>query len=300
MSDTPQGPGWWQASDGSWSPPASHPDPVHRAQHDDPAAAKPPWWRRRWVIVAGVVLVLLAVAGAISGGEDGATDTADGSPTTSTTADSGTTTSEDPAPTTTEATATTAESTTTTTSSTTTTTTTAPPAEPIVYTGSGSQVVQVDVPDDYLAAAISHQGRSNFAVVSYDTAGNRLDLIVNEIGDHLGTHLVPERPGALEVTADGTWNITFLPPELLRRATEPTIGGRGPDVVVVSDLDLSGLVTGTFRHSGESNFAVIGWSDDDRNLLVNEIGVYEGQAVVSADTILFEVQADGDWVIQLG
>lgn len=313
MNDTPQGPGWWQASDGKWYPPESHPGSAPVAPQTVPEAGasgpgdpqRPVWWKRRWVIVTAAVVVLLLVVSAVSGGdeepaseEDAAAD--DGATSTS---DPGATTPDAPAPTT-EVTTTTAAPTmttsTSTTTTTTTTTTTAPPREPIVYTGSGSQVLQVDLPDQYIGAAISHQGRSNFAIISYDSAGNRLDLIVNEIGDHLGTHLVPERPAALEITADGAWNITFLPPELLRRATERTITGRGPDVVVVADLNLSGLVAGTFRHSGESNFAVIGWSETDRDLLVNEIGPYEGQSVVAADTMLFEVQADGDWEIGLG
>lgn len=45
MSDTPQG-GWWQANDGKWYPPETHPDHVPSA--DDDLAAGPPaagWWQ---------------------------------------------------------------------------------------------------------------------------------------------------------------------------------------------------------------------------------------------------------------
>ncbi|MCL4448196.1 MAG: RDD family protein [Actinobacteria bacterium] len=33
MSDTPQGPGWWQSSDGNWYPPELHPDPNYVKQY---------------------------------------------------------------------------------------------------------------------------------------------------------------------------------------------------------------------------------------------------------------------------
>jgi hypothetical protein len=39
MSDTPGGPGWWEASDHKWYPPETHPDPEHRRQY---AAASAP------------------------------------------------------------------------------------------------------------------------------------------------------------------------------------------------------------------------------------------------------------------
>ena len=33
MSDQQTGPRWWQASDGRWYPPESHPDPAYRSEH---------------------------------------------------------------------------------------------------------------------------------------------------------------------------------------------------------------------------------------------------------------------------
>jgi type IV pilus assembly protein PilA len=42
MSDAPQGPGWWQASDGRWYPPTSAPAPGRTAWADDVLPAGPP------------------------------------------------------------------------------------------------------------------------------------------------------------------------------------------------------------------------------------------------------------------
>jgi hypothetical protein len=45
MSDSTQGPGWWQASDGKWYPPDQHPDlgaPTEAVEATPPTAAMPP------------------------------------------------------------------------------------------------------------------------------------------------------------------------------------------------------------------------------------------------------------------
>jgi hypothetical protein len=86
MSETQQGPGWWQASDGKWYAPEQHPDPAMslppldlRPQPTAPppitqapmtpfgspggADNKKPWWRRWWAIATAAIVALAAVAG---------------------------------------------------------------------------------------------------------------------------------------------------------------------------------------------------------------------------------------------
>lgn len=93
MSDSAQGPGWWQASDGKWYPPESHPSysappppgpslpqtpPAQPVQsyHDLVQAAPParkqkkPWWRRWWAIAIGVIIVIAVIAAIASPAED--------------------------------------------------------------------------------------------------------------------------------------------------------------------------------------------------------------------------------------
>ena len=86
MSDSSQGPGWWQASDGKWYPPEQHPQaastlppptqrPVPQAPITPPPAITPfgspggrskrSWWRRWWVIAIGVVIAVAVVAGIV-------------------------------------------------------------------------------------------------------------------------------------------------------------------------------------------------------------------------------------------
>lgn len=97
MSDTPGGPDWWQASDGKWYPPETHPNysppplppPAAPAMTGSPSTAPPPvtatspvivpsnpWWKRWWAFAIGVLVVIGAVAAvAGGGGDDDAADT---------------------------------------------------------------------------------------------------------------------------------------------------------------------------------------------------------------------------------
>jgi hypothetical protein len=123
MTDQPQGPGWWQASDGNWYPPATAPLP-------EPPPSKPnPWQRFRGVpfwaqILTWVVLafIILGVIGAAAGSGDKKKTVAAGSSSSSSSSSASTTT-------------TTTKPTTTTTKPTTTTTTTVPtttlPPQPV-------------------------------------------------------------------------------------------------------------------------------------------------------------------------
>lgn len=99
MSDSSQGSGWWQASDGKWYPPETHPDyqppgtlapPSSEPTLPQQAAAAPtqpaveyatpgpiaspddkkPWYRRWWAITLGVLLVLGVIGAIVSPPED--------------------------------------------------------------------------------------------------------------------------------------------------------------------------------------------------------------------------------------
>ena len=91
MSDTSQGHGWWQATDGKWYPPESHPDyrpsapsqsasvlpPAAQsyAQHTNPVVVVPtqpkkPLWKRWWFIALAVAIALIVIAAVASPKED--------------------------------------------------------------------------------------------------------------------------------------------------------------------------------------------------------------------------------------
>jgi len=137
-----------------------------------------------------------------------------------------------------------------------------------------------------------------------DGDGNDLDLIVNEIGNYTGTHPldITDAQGALsalQVVADGNWTIVV---KVMQKATHFTgsASGKGSNVLLAAPDTITGLATATITHKGSSNFVVKAYTSDDSDLLVNEIGNYNGQVILPDGTLVFEIIADGTWSIKLG
>ena len=72
--------------------------------------------------------------------------------------------------------------------------------------------------------------------------------------------------------------------------------GESDDVVLVFDFSDSGGAA-TLTHNGDSNFAVWAWGSTGRDLLVNEIGAYDGTVLVESGLVTWDVSADGDWTV---
>lgn len=172
--------------------------------------------------------------------------------------------------------------------------------EPIALKGHGQKVTDKFTPPGALTTIhLTHDGDSNFAVFAYDAAGKKT-LLVNEIGHYSGTHLLDgsDAPLFLEVQADGNWTVEIKP---LAVSSQPldSFDGQGDMVSDVFQPSASGAVPYTFTHTGESNFAVYLVCAGGRDLLQNEIGAVNNEAVVTfgEPPCLWEVQADGKWTI---
>lgn len=141
---------------------------------------------------------------------------------------------------------------------------------------------------------ITNSGDSNFIVEVYE--GDELvDIIVNEIGNYSGTVLI-DHSGAfdLEIKSSGSWNITSSG---LTVDDTTSFSGRGDCVTGITSHSGGNW---HLTHNGESNFIVheYGISKGHMDLIVNEIGIYDGVVKIdSGDNIFFEVLADGDWTI---
>lgn len=233
-----------------------------------------------WAWVVGGVVILALIVNAVGGGDDSSPDGAaptvseTDAPVADATEDTATEDAPDPEP---------AEE-------------TQPAAlfEPIVIEGSGNDVIDVPVvTDDTVVGTFTHEGSSNFIVTSYDQSGDRISLLVNEIGSYQGT--VPfnfqQSPAELEITASGPWTLTIS--DLLEQPayTGSLVTGSGDDVLLVS-TDSNRL---TATHDGSSNFIILGWGER-RSLLVNDIGSYEG-TVRLGDAVALEITADGNWTL---
>lgn len=173
--------------------------------------------------------------------------------------------------------------------------------ENMVYSGSGDSVVSIELPDgaDQIAiATISHSGSRNFTVWALDSGMNEQDLMVNQIGNYSGTvafNLRGNDTTALEVNADGKWTITLRSVLTLKEFSGSEVSGAGDDVLIYrGDAGVA-----TIAHNGSRNFTI--WTYGDRSdLVVNEIGAYNGSVRWSAGPSLVVISADGKWSVAVG
>lgn len=80
-----------------------------------------------------------------------------------------------------------------------------------------------------------------------------------------------------------------------------TIDGQGDSVVRIPPRYRQCLAVG-LGHTGKENFIVTAndYQGNYLELLVNDIGIYEGVSLWSRDYAILEIKADGQWVIVFG
>ncbi|MDY6931833.1 MAG: hypothetical protein SVJ22_07990 [Halobacteriota archaeon] len=183
-----------------------------------------------------------------------------------------------------------------------------PTPEPIALSGTGQEATSKFSLEKGLSIfRMSHDGGSNFAVWLLDGEGDKIELLVNEIGEFDGSKAVSIKKQGdciLDVSADGSWTITIEQPRPSTAPSAPkTLNGKGQQASEVFYLD-KGLARFEMTHDGDSNFAV--WLLDDEGdnveLLVNEIGEFDGSKAVSISKggiYLLDISADGNWEISI-
>jgi hypothetical protein len=163
--------------------------------------------------------------------------------------------------------------------------------QPVKYSGRGDKILSIKKPGSSGIgfAKFTHSGSANFVVW---TVGSN-ELLVNAIGKYSGTVLFDAQDGAdtnrLKIQADGAWTLTLLPIESVRKF-QGTITGKGDDVVLY--LGSGGVAT--ISHRGQANFIVRTWGQSGPDLLVNEIGNYDGEQLFT-EACIVEINADGAW-----
>jgi hypothetical protein len=170
-----------------------------------------------------------------------------------------------------------------------------PSFDPVTESGTGDSVIELPAAQGIITA--SHNGSSNFVLTVLDSGNAMSELPVNVIGSYEGTTAygmdeLSEDAAALEILADGDWEITVAPvtdaPEF---SDSQAAQGNGVFLYTGGSADWA------LTHDGESNFAVIYVSDSlfGSELLVNEIGPYEGTVAVTSGPGVVLVMADGEW-----
>jgi hypothetical protein len=175
-----------------------------------------------------------------------------------------------------------------------------PIPEPISVSGSGDDVVDIEKWDGPAIARISYSGGSNFVVWNYDADGDKIDLLVNTVGNYEGTRpldfLDTEHTARFQVESSGEWEITILPlAEIRTEAVPGNFAGNGDEVIYLDGTpDLLKIDAST----ATSNFVIWAYGNR-RDLLVNDIAPYDGVVIAGSDTAVLVIEAEGDWSIEV-
>ncbi|HYI14231.1 MAG TPA: hypothetical protein VEX37_02495 [Thermomicrobiales bacterium] len=177
-----------------------------------------------------------------------------------------------------------------------------PAPQPVVYSGSGDNVIDIQKPGGADAAVVAYvRGNAesrHFAVENFGASGEQIALLVNTTDPYEG--IVPmdfrsgEQTTRLQITSTGEWYIEIRPLSTVRHSGAPgVIEGTGDDVFIVDGEPDTALITG---NADSRHFAVIAYGERS-NLLVNTTDPYDGRVIVAGDTVVVEVTAVGGWTI---
>lgn len=161
------------------------------------------------------------------------------------------------------------------------------------YSGSGDDVI-TGVTIEFLSKLrfVSNNDRHK-SITSHYTDGK--DLLVNTVGPYDGfTLLWPGQEYTLEINANGDWTIEIFN---LGSSSTDTFTGYGDFVtpIFTASSDIYEITA-----EGERHFAILGYSDHGRDLLVNTTDDYSGKVMfkTKGQVCLFEITGEREWSIQ--
>lgn len=171
------------------------------------------------------------------------------------------------------------------------------PKDPIVYTGTGDDVIELDDLDYFYCFKISGNANSrHFAVKTYDSAGEYSELLVNTTEPYDGLTYDPSYDvSMIEVTASGEWTIEVLDLITVDQVSAgDAYSGNGDSLFFIPDHGKTATISG---NSGAHHFAVKSFDNygNYNDLLVNTTEPYDGKVMLGSDAILIQVAAQGDW-----
>lgn len=179
------------------------------------------------------------------------------------------------------------------------------PQYPLVFSGTGARVLEVNKWSGPAIARITHTGLSYFEVESFDASGRHLEFLVDTIGDYSGTVPVDFDQTAtrrLTINADGTWGIQFLPVSSAQMVPVPgTITGKGQQVFSLVGLAPDQITVDASQASGTFIIQVYKSKSttDYLGLLVTGVAPFTGAFLAPSGANLLTVTASGPWKIDI-
>ncbi|QCW02091.1 cell surface glycoprotein [Natrinema pallidum] len=174
------------------------------------------------------------------------------------------------------------------------------------YEGSGREnLTDLSLDDGLTTVAFEHDGTADFVVM---LGGDEEAVLVNETGMVEGATAIATSAGdyVLDITADGDWTLHVGQPRAPDAEIHtPPVEASGTGPAVVGPVGIEDTATVSGGHDGERNFIVMAYTEDDSGQFAgeevfNEIGAVESDATVDhPGTVWIDVQADGDWSLEV-
>lgn len=168
------------------------------------------------------------------------------------------------------------------------------------YEGQGSELIELDLDSDtFYTLTFTHRGDDWFEIHTTH-GGEDVENLTFGWGEHEGTYpmvsiLGDEEIDGVRIDSSGSWTVEVNPLENSPRWPDNS-EGFGATVLAVEPGQGQMSVRGT--HDGDGNFIVWAYVEDTYpSLLFNEIGPFDGLAVLPANTFAISIFADGNWTL---
>lgn len=171
------------------------------------------------------------------------------------------------------------------------------PVEPVVYMGSGDDVLEIELLEGGCAFHVTgNQADRYFGVIGYDGSGKRIEAFVNTSDPYDGITYDPDQKTALlEIEATGEWAIELVPLAMLETiSTGETITGEGDCVIRILESGATATISG---NDTEVYFGVRSYAGSKREGLVNTTDKYDGTVMLKGSPDILVIEAEGAWSV---
>ena len=188
-----------------------------------------------------------------------------------------------------------------------------PEPEPIILSGSGDSILDVDKPAAPMLVSIKGNSCSRyFGVTAFNEDNEEINLLVSTTDPYEGSRPLDffdfQLTKRIQVESSCEWEISVLSLSATRTLTVPgSISGTGDEIFLLDGgtpdlVHVVGNSVGNSEGRYFSVFGVFGYSDFPDlvvNLVVHTTDPYDGTGILNVDTVAIEVQAVGEWTIEI-
>lgn len=175
-------------------------------------------------------------------------------------------------------------------------------ADPAHYEGVGDDTISIEPPSDgpFLLEVSGNDEGQYFVVTGYDSGGNVTANFIATTDPFDGVTVDPSGDTVeLEIMAPGAWTVDLHPLGAAPTLSVPgRITGSGSDVFRIEGTPTTARIQG---NDDAKYFNVKGFSSEGNwtALLVDSTDPYDGQVSVPDGTAMIDVDAIGDWTIEI-